>query len=120
MARTYTIREAAEITTKSYAALRGMADRGQIETSGGGKTGRTRRISYDELKRAGLLRADELLAESAAQDLSLQVASLSTELRDVEVRLTQQLARIEVLLTKHEEAEAESSTEDKEPELRAA
>ena len=99
MARTYTIREAAALTTKSYAALRGMVDRGQLEATGGGKPGRTRRITHDELKRAGILRTEGLLAESAAQELSLQLGDLATELQNVEARLSRQLTRIETLLT---------------------
>lgn len=120
MPRTYTIREAAEITTKSYAALRGMVDRGQLETSGGGKRGRSRRISHDELKRAGVLRVDEVLAESAVQELSLQLSSLRGELRTLETRLCEKLGRIELLASGQNLEAADSAPEDDAPELRAA
>lgn len=95
MPRAYTLREAAEISTKSYAALRGMVDRGQLKTIGGGRKGRTRRIPHDELNRAGLLRHDELLADSAVQDLGLRLARIETEIHETEVRLAAQLSRIE-------------------------
>jgi excisionase family DNA binding protein len=120
VARTYTIREAAELTTKSYSALRGMVDRGQLETVGGGKPGRTRRITHDELKRAGILRTEEVLAESAVQELSLRLRDLGAELRDVEARLSQQIGRVEALLTKQQEPGSDSSEVTGEPGLRAA
>jgi hypothetical protein len=118
--RSYTIREAAEISTKSYSALRGMVDRGQLEVTGGGKSGRTRRIKHDELKRAGILRVEEVLAESAVQELSLRLSGLSAELQDVEARLSQHLARIEVLLAEPKDRKAQSASDDDKPELRAA
>ena len=117
MARTYTIREAAALTTKSYAALRGMVDRGQLEATGGGKPGRTRRITHDELRRAGILRTEGLLAESAAQELSLQIGRLDAELHDMEMRLSRQLTKIEALLIETRGGEAELGES---PELRAA
>lgn len=118
VARAYTLREAAAISTKSHAALRGMVDRGQLKTIGGGKKGRTRRIPHDELKRAGLLKHEEILANSAVQDLGLRLTRMEDEIHETEIRLSAQLSRIEKSLAALLDAQSRNSAQSEE--LKAA
>jgi hypothetical protein len=118
VARAYTLREAAAISTKSHAALRGMVDRGQLRTIGGGKKGRTRRIPHDELKQAGLLKHDEILADTAVQDLGLRLTRMEDEIHETEIRLSAQLSRIEKSLAAL--LDAQSRDTEQSEELKAA
>ena len=87
--RTYTIREAAEVTTKSHAALRSMVDRGQLRSVGGGR-GSPRRIPHSELARAAILR-DQVEA-SAIAELADRLARVERELAEHR-QLSEQVSR---------------------------
>ncbi|HXQ89392.1 MAG TPA: hypothetical protein VN733_07095 [Solirubrobacterales bacterium] len=109
MGRTYTLREAAEISTKSYSALRGMVDRGQLATHGARRPGCTRRISHEELERAGLLQGEQVLQDRVVREVNQQINELRGELRETRKTIVEQLERLE----------AQLAAADDEPELRA-
>jgi len=73
MARRYTLSEAAAITSKSHAALRAMADRGQLKVTGGGRRGVPRMVVRSELERVGILLETE---EADYAALHARVATL--------------------------------------------
>jgi hypothetical protein len=82
-----------------------------------GKAGGTRRISYEELKRAGVLRNDEVLAEPAVQELSLRLGRIGDEIHQAELRLSAQLAQIEKSI---ESLKDSQSVKRQQSDLRAA